>query len=222
MTILVGAGPEGGFPAEVAAAVAIVALAVMAPASSARGGAAPSPGSMALELGDLPKEVSGWSRAGAFVDDNKTYARIQGTALVHVVRTGRLTGYAAHFIQKLKRLGTGQAILGCCDDQVVSWVHVYDSTASAQKAVSGPHPDAGHELATGGRVAQQTRLFSTSMSAPYRGMASPETAYIIIWRDGSVVGEIEVGGVLPKSKDAFDLAHAQEARIAAALRPSGH
>jgi hypothetical protein len=180
----------------------------------------PSPAALVLLLSDLPKTANSWRRQGATVYDNKTAADLAGVTVADVAGAGRVTGYFEHFEQKLQRIGT-HVLIGCCLDQVTTFVDVFDSDPSADAIFSNrTMRPPWRAVKTSAKIGDELRLFSGTVAPPYGGRVK-ESAYTVMWRSGPVVVDLIVGGLLATAKDALSLARTQELHIRAALAAAG-
>jgi hypothetical protein len=189
------------------------------------------PGAMVLAPGDLPHEMGGWKQMARVFFDNTTYARVRHLRLADVVASGRLTGYGAIYVEKLVKPlvidattgkssnDTGRVLIGCCIDELVTQVDVYDSAADARTAFR-IRPRTSKPVKTTALIGDELRLGKGTYRAPYDGV-DDQPFWRVTWRKGAVIGLVTVEGFMPTVGDALALARRQEQAIAAAIE-AGH
>src|SRR5689334_20438016 len=88
------------------------------------------------------------------------------TTTTTVAGAGRVTGYFEHFEQKLQRIGT-RVLIGCCLDQVTTFVDVFDSDPSADAIFSNrTMRPPWRAVKTSARIGDELRLFSGTVTPP--------------------------------------------------------
>jgi hypothetical protein len=200
-----------------AMAAALAAAAAFAAVVPTAGAARPGAAAMVLARADLPHVSNGWRRDLASALDNEAVARSAGVPVAVVVAAGRITGYTAVFDQKLRLVGRSRVTIGCCIDQVGSFVDVFGSRGAAHARLGGAAHAGWRQLAVRSRIGDEMLVFSGALVVPYRGAGAQEQAYQVSWRSGRVLGTVLVGGLSPTLTDALRLARAQQARIADAF-----
>jgi hypothetical protein len=175
------------------------------------------PGFLAPAPGDLPQVSGGWHKLGGIVATNQIASKIEGATVSEIQSAGRTTGYFESFIEKLKRVG-GHTLLGCCTDQVVALVDVFDNDADAKTVFNATRAGAGWRIVhVPAKLGDASRVSQGKITPPYPSEGQKEPAYRVSWLSGPVIVTLVVGGLLPESKDALALAATVDGRVSRAL-----